>query len=71
MHWPFAFRQTDLKAIGGRRLADGTPNPQLEMEMEYLDTWGEMIKMNEAGLVAHLGVCNFTVEQLRKLAERT
>ena len=70
MHWPFAFRQTDLKAIGGLRLADGTPNPQLEMEMEYLDTWGEMIKMKEAGLVAHLGVCNFTVEQLRKLAER-
>ena len=26
--------------------------------------------MKEAGLVAHLGVCNFTVEQLRKLAER-
>ena len=48
MHWPFAFRQTDLKAIGGLRLADGTPNPQLEMEMEYLDTWGEMIKMKEA-----------------------
>ena len=70
MHWPFAFRQTDLKAIGGLRLTDGTPNPQLEMEMEYLDTWGEMIKMKEAGLVAHLGVCNFTVEQLRKLAER-
>ena len=25
MHWPFAFEQTDLAAIGGLRLADGTP----------------------------------------------
>lgn len=47
MHWPFAFEQTETASIGGLRLADGTPNPNLIWEMEYLDTWKEMCKLVE------------------------
>ena len=67
MHWPVAIEQTDLAPLGGLRLADGTPNPQLTMRMEYLDTWREMLKLKKAGKVRHLGVCNFNVEQLEAL----
>ena len=51
MHWPVACEQTDLKSLGGLRLADGTPNPKLTLKMEYLQTWGEMIELQRQGKV--------------------
>lgn len=69
MHWPVAFEQTDLASIGGLRLKDGTPNPKLVMEFEYVETWREMLQMKRQGKVRHLGVCNFNVEMLKTLME--
>jgi alcohol dehydrogenase (NADP+) len=102
IHWPFAFEQTDVDAIGGVRGPDGTPNPALVYTEEYIETWREMIALKQSGKVkasesarrppspntrAHflqssqralpspldsrhaVGVCNFTIEQLRRLMQ--
>eukprot|EP00039_Didymoeca_costata_P005347 m.80734 g.80734 ORF g.80734 m.80734 type:complete len:341 (+) comp12777_c0_seq1:67-1089(+) len=69
MHWPFAFEQIDVSSIGGFRLADGTPNPKLNFEMEYKETWKEMTELLKSGKVKAIGVSNFTVEQLKDLIE--
>ena len=65
MHWPVAFQQTDLKALGGLRLPCGTPNPKLVMKTEYVETWKSMIALKREGKAKHIGVCNFTVEMLK------
>ena len=36
MHWPFAFEQMDLSALGPFRDEHGTPNPRLTIEEEYV-----------------------------------
>lgn len=69
MHWPFAFEQQDLKAIGGLRLEDGTPNPKLVWKMEYMETWAEMVKLLEAGKVRAIGVSNFTSKQIQDILD--
>ena len=56
-------------ALEGLRLADGTPNPKLNLKIEFLDTYREMVKLRKAGLCTEIGVCNFTVEQLQLLLE--
>jgi len=70
MHWPFAFEQTDVRALGGLRLSDGTPNPKLNIEMEFLETYAEMLKLKQTGKVRAIGVCNFTQAQLEALLEK-
>eukprot|EP00035_Acanthoeca_spectabilis_P002727 m.89202 g.89202 ORF g.89202 m.89202 type:complete len:344 (+) comp11712_c0_seq2:52-1083(+) len=67
MHWPFAFEQTELQSIGGLRLPDGTPNPKLVFEIEFMETWAEMVKLYKAGKVKAIGVSNFTEKQLGEL----
>lgn len=69
MHWPFAFGQKKLDFP--LRDADGAPNPQLEVAMEYVRTWRMMEKMVARGKVRSIGVSNFTVEQLKDLMEHT
>jgi len=69
MHWPYAFLQTDLHELGGLRLKDGTPNPRIVMEVEFLKTYGEMVKLKMSGKVRAIGVCNFTQAQLEMLLE--
>ena len=49
MHWPVAFEQTELASIGGLRLKDGTPNPRIVIELEYVETWREMLQMKAQG----------------------
>lgn len=70
MHWPFAFRATELPKEG-LRLADGSgrPRPEIEISVEFLETWTEMEKLQEAGLVKSIGVSNFTQEQLEALVQ--
>merc|ERR1712130_386074 len=70
MHWPYAFQQTDIEAIGGLRLPDGTPNPKLTFQAEFVDTYREMIKLLEAGKCRAIGVCNFTQAQLEELLQK-
>lgn len=67
MHWPVAVQQEDLAPLGGLRLPDGTPNPKLKLKLEFLETWRAMLELKKAGKIRHLGVCNFTVEQLEDL----
>lgn len=69
MHWPFGFEQTDLGAIGGLRLEDGTPNPKLIWKMEFMETWNEMVKLYKAGKVKAIGVSNFTAKQLQEIID--
>lgn len=65
IHWPFAFEQKKLDFP--LRLDDGTPNPKLVIEVEYLDTWKVFEGFVEAGKVKSIGVSNFTIEQLKYL----
>jgi len=69
IHWPFAFEQTDLGAIGGLRGPDGTPNPKLIFEEEFIETWAEMVKLQQAGKVKAIGVSNFTQKQIQDILD--
>ncbi len=42
------------------------PNPEPEIE----EGWQEMVRLKEEGLVRHIGVSNFSVEQMRRLGRR-
>merc|ERR1711963_653768 len=59
-----------MAAIGGQRLSDGTPNPKLSMQVEFIDTYREMIKLQKAGKCRAIGVCNFTQGQLEELLQK-
>lgn len=65
IHWPFAFEQKVLDFP--LRLEDGSPNPLLNVEVEYLDTWKVLEGFVKDGLVKSIGVSNFTMEQLEYL----
>ena len=66
MHWPFAFEdeEQDYSAV---RLPDGRPDPAVRKRMEYKATWAAMEDLVDAGLTKHVGVSNFTIEQLEDL----
>jgi diketogulonate reductase-like aldo/keto reductase len=44
------------------------PNPQ---NGRYLDTWDAMVELKEDGLVANIGVSNFTPSTLERIIERS
>ena len=64
MHWPFAFAQKDLSAIGPFRDERGTPNPKLTIKQEYLDTWRSLARVKADGFAKNIGVSNFTEAQI-------
>eukprot|EP00811_Abedinium_folium_P000294 NODE_10269_length_1364_cov_28.817300.p1 GENE.NODE_10269_length_1364_cov_28.817300~~NODE_10269_length_1364_cov_28.817300.p1 ORF type:complete len:345 (-),score=86.13 NODE_10269_length_1364_cov_28.817300:220-1254(-) len=70
LHWPFAFQQVDLKAIGGLRISGTQLNPALVVKEEFLETYAEMVKFVQSGQVKALGVSNFSEAQLELLLER-
>ncbi|MGH9128573.1 MAG: aldo/keto reductase [Acidimicrobiales bacterium] len=41
------------------------PNPEPDIE----EGWGAFAELKEQGLVRHIGVCNFSVEQLRRISQ--
>lgn len=51
MHWPVAIEQKEIASLGGLRLANGTPNPALNIKIEFLDTWREMLRIKASGKV--------------------
>lgn len=65
IHWPFAFEQKVLEFP--LRLDDGSPNPLLNVEVEYLDTWKVFEGFVKDGRVRSIGVSNFTMEQIEYL----
>jgi len=69
IHWPFAFEQKTLDFP--LRLEDGSPNPLLNVEVEYLNTWKVFEGFVREGKVKSIGVSNFTVEQLEYLKKNS
>merc|ERR1712070_1083398 len=65
IHWPFAFEQKVLDFP--LRLDDGSPNPLLNVEVEYLDTWKVLEGFVKDGRVRSIGVSNFTLDQIQYL----
>lgn len=65
IHWPVAFKPQ----------VDGFPESaddylSLE-EAPLIETWNEMIKAKEQGLVRHIGVSNFSIPRLKELMTET
>jgi len=69
IHWPFAFEQKVLDFP--LRLEDGSPNPKLNVEVEYLDTWKVFEGFVREGKVKSIGVSNFTEKQLEYLTQNS
>lgn len=61
IHWPMAYKEGDA-------LFPELPNGKVAYsDVDYLDTWKEMEKCVEAGLVKSIGVSNFNSRQLERL----
>lgn len=69
IHWPFAFEQT-FPLQFPLRLDDGTPNPKLNVEVEYHATWRALEGFVREGKVKSIGVSNFSIEQLTDLCSK-
>jgi len=68
MHWPFEFEDEEIPTP--MRLENGNPNPLIKISVEYLETWKELEKLKESGRAKHVGVSNFTVNQLTDLVSQ-
>jgi diketogulonate reductase-like aldo/keto reductase len=67
MHFPYAFKEGE-----GDFPKPGPEEQHHELAMsdtDYLETWQGMEGCVDAGLVRDIGVCNFTVSQLKRLLE--
>jgi len=64
IHWPVAFKP-DVDA-------PEKPEDYLSLEeVPLMETWKEMIKAKEQGLVKHIGVSNFSISTLESLLKET
>jgi len=61
MHWPVAFKKSSDNFP-----KDAKGNIQ-EVQVPLIDTWRAMEQLLMMGLVKHIGVSNFTIEQLEEL----
>ncbi|MCG9972034.1 aldo/keto reductase [Christiangramia crocea] len=65
MHWPVAFKPE----ING---FPETANDYLSLEeVPLTETWSEMLKAKQQGLVKHIGVSNFSIPKLKQLMADT
>lgn len=60
VHWPFPNTHEPGVDVGSR---DSNAKPYLHDR--YMETWGELEKLVERGLVRHIGTSNMTVPKLR------
>ncbi|MCM8571094.1 aldo/keto reductase [Gramella jeungdoensis] len=65
IHWPVAF---DPEVEGFPETADDYLSLE---EAPLIETWNEMIKAKEQGLVKHIGVSNFSIQKLKDLMAET
>lgn len=65
IHWPVAF---DPEVEGIPETADDYLSLE---EAPLVETWNEMIKAKEQGLVKHIGVSNFSIQKLKDLMAET
>ncbi len=65
IHWPVAFKPE----------IDGFPEgPEDYLSLEeapLIETWNEMLKAKDEGLVRHVGVSNFSIPKLEELMKKT
>jgi diketogulonate reductase-like aldo/keto reductase len=62
IHWPFANHHGPGADVGSRA-SNATPY----LHERYMDTWAELEKLVDRGLVRHIGTSNMTVPKLRLL----
>ena len=60
VHWPFPNTHEPGVAVGSR---DSSARPYIHER--YMDTWGEMEKLVDRGLVRHIGTSNMTIPKLQ------
>lgn len=61
IHWPIGYQKSDKLFPTD---ADGKP---LHSNFNLLDTWKEMEKLVDAGLVKSIGVSNFNIDQIDRI----
>ncbi|XP_059488021.1 aldo-keto reductase family 1 member B1-like [Neocloeon triangulifer] len=61
IHWPVGYKEGESKFPAD---ADGNT---LFSEVDYVDTWPEMEKLVESGLVKSIGISNFNSEQIERV----
>jgi len=61
MHWPFALKE------GGELFPKDDKENVLYSDVDFVDTWKEMEKAVDDGLVKSIGVSNFNKSQIEKL----
>ncbi|XP_019556902.2 aldo-keto reductase family 1 member B1 [Aedes albopictus] len=64
MHWPVAYKEGDelfpMRPDGKRYIFS---------DVDYVDTWKEMEKLVDAGLVKNIGVSNFNSKQIQRVLD--
>ena len=64
IHWPVAFKPN----VSAPEKAEDFLSLN---EVPLTETWNEMLKAKEQGLVKHIGVSNFSIEKLKELMTET
>ncbi len=64
VHWPFPNFHAP-----GCRTDSRSPDARPYIHAEFMETWGEMEKLLEQGLVRHIGTSNMTIPKLELLLE--
>jgi len=64
IHWPVAFKPD----VAAPEKAEDFLSLD---EVPLIETWKEMVKAKEQGLVKHIGVSNFSIKKLKELMEDT
>ena len=67
IHWPLAFVG---KEDGSSLIDPKTKKPIVEQGVSILDTWKEMEKLVDDGLVKAIGVSNFNISQIQDLMSK-
>ncbi|CAM9178899.1 unnamed protein product [Phaeothamnion confervicola] len=65
LHWPVAFVKLPTNELFPKN-ADGTP---MVDDMDILDTYKELEKLVDAGLVKSIGVSNFNTDELQRVLD--
>jgi len=65
LHWPVTLKE------GGDSFPKDADGNFLFSDVYYLDTWKEIEKLKDEGLVKSIGVCNFNHKQIENLIENS
>lgn len=60
IHWPFPFKKDEDRFKG---------KDKIDTSITLANTWKQMEELVHLGLVKHIGVSNFTIEQVKEICE--